>query len=103
MTHLTTRHGKSHAYPYGYPFLNFLRAANADELWSHIDKHDNVVMTISGHIHANWLSIHVNRRSKVWSISTEALAAKGYIRLFDVYEGRIEVYAYSPWTNKKSI
>ena len=25
---------------------------------------------------------------------------RGYIRLFDVYRERIEVYAYSPWTDQ---
>jgi len=32
--------------------------------------------------------------------TTILCSAKGHIRLFDVYEDRIEVYAYSPWTNK---
>ena len=90
-----------HPYLYGYPFLNIMRVSNADEIWSHIDKFENVIMTLSGHIHRNWIRIHINGERKVWSISTEALKEKGYIRLFDVYNDRIEVHAYSPWTNQK--
>jgi len=89
-----------HPYLYGFPFLNIMRTPNADEIWSHIDKHENVIMTLSGHIHRNWIRIHTNGKFKVWAVSTEALMEKGYIRLFDVYEDRIEVYAYSPWTNQ---
>ena len=89
-----------HSYLFGFPFLNILRAPNADEIWTHIDKHDNVIMTLSGHIHQNWVRIHTNGQSKVWSVSTEALMEEGCIRLFDVYEDKIEVHAYSPWTNK---
>lgn len=90
-----------HPYLYGYPFLNIMRAPNADEVWTHIDRFENVIMTLSGHIHQNWIRIHMNGETKVWSISTEALIEKGAIRLFDVYEDRIESHVYSPWTNQE--
>jgi len=89
-----------HPYLFGFPILNLLMVPDADEIWRHIDKHENVIMTLSGHIHQSWVRIHVNGKNKVWSIATEDLMQNGYIRLFDVYEDRIEVYAYSPWANK---
>jgi len=89
-----------HPYLFGYPFLNYMRVSNADEIWSHIQKHKNVIMTLSGHIHQNWINIHINGKNKVWSLSTEALIGRGYVRLFDVYKDRVEAYAYSPWTNE---
>ena len=93
-----------HPYLFG-SFLNFPSpespvVQNIEEVWSHIDKHKNVIMTLSGHIHLNWVHIHVNGKNKIWSISTEALKEKGYIRLFDVYKDKIEVYAYSPWKDQ---
>jgi hypothetical protein len=90
-----------HPYLYGYPFLNIMIAPNADEIWTHIDKFENVIMTLSGHIHRSWIRIHTNGESEVWSISTEALIEKGAIRLFDVYEDSIVSYVYSPWTNQE--
>jgi len=86
-------------------FLNTLSpeiiaVPNSAEVWSYIDKHDKVIMTLSGHIHRNWVNVHVNGESKVWSICTEALSENGYIRLFDIYEDRIEVYGYSSWKDQ---
>jgi len=94
-----------HPYLFG-SFLNYispetLSVPNVEEVWSHIDQHENVIMTLSGHIHRNWVYIHANSKSKVWSISTEALFQKGYIRLFDVYNDKIEVHSYSPWTDQQ--
>jgi hypothetical protein len=56
-------------------------------------------MTLCGHIHFNW--VQIKGMHNVWSISTEALKDRGYVRLFNVYQDRIEIYAYSPWTNQK--
>lgn len=89
-----------HPHLFGLSLLNFLGLPNYEEMWRHIDKHDNVVITLSGHIHLNWVKVRSNGRRDVWAISTEALKDRGYIRLFDVYEDRIEVFAYSPWTNQ---
>jgi len=89
-----------HSNLYGVYLPGFMRVPNADEIWNHIDRHENVILTLSGHSHMNWVRIHVNKGHKVWSISTEALAGKGYIRLFDVYEDRIDVYGYSDWTKQ---
>ena len=57
-------------------------------------------MTLCGHIHFNWLKIHTCGNHQVWSISTEALKDRGYIRIFKVYPEKIEVTAYSPWKEK---
>ena len=96
-----------HAYLYPYSLLNIKRVGslsltvpNAQEVWDHLDRHKNVVMTLSGHLHDNWVRIHINNGHEIWSISSSALKDEGYIRLFDVYEDRIEVRGYSPWTNK---
>ena len=89
-----------HPYLFGSSLPESLVVQNTEEVWSHIDKHKNVIVILSGHIHLNWVHIHVNGKNKVWSISTEALMEEGYIRLFDVYEDKIEVYAYSPWKDQ---
>jgi len=89
-----------HPHLFGLSLLNILGAPNYDEIWSHIDWHGNVVMTLCGHIHRNWVQIHSSGIHETWSISTEALMNRGYIRLFDIYQDRIEVYAYSPWTGQ---
>ena len=81
------------------PILNMMAAPNTDEIWNHIDKHENIILTLNGHMHKNWIIIHNNGSNKVWSISTEALFDKGYTRIFYVYKDRIEATAYSPWTN----
>lgn len=85
-----------HPYLLGIPLLNIMRLPNEEEIWTHINKHKNIIMILSGHTHQNWIRI----LSGVWSISTQALNAEGYIRLFNVYKDRIEAYAHSPWTNK---
>lgn len=89
-----------HPHLFGLSLLNVLGAPNYDQIWRHMDNHDNVVMTLCGHIHRNWVQIHSTGRREIWSISTEALMDRGYIRLFDVYQDRIEVYAYSPFTDQ---
>jgi 3',5'-cyclic AMP phosphodiesterase CpdA len=89
-----------HPHPFGLSLLNILGLPNYEEVWRHIDRHDNVIVTLSGHIHLNWVQVRSNGRRDAWAISTEAMKDKGYIRLFSVYEDRIEVSAYSPWTNQ---
>jgi len=93
-------------HPYLYPYSLFgikntpllpLTVPNAEEVWDHINKHRNVILTLSGHVHNNWVRIRVANNHEVWSICTENLANRGYVRLFDVYTDRIEVYAYSSW------
>ncbi len=85
---------------FGLSVLNILGAPNYAEIWNHISKHKNVVIVLSGHIHMNWVRTYNIGEGDVWAISTEAVTDKGYIRLFDVYKDKIEVYAYSPWTNQ---
>lgn len=89
-----------HPHLFGPAFLNIQGAPNYEEVWNHIENHDNVIMTLCGHIHLNWVQIHADEERQVWSVSTEALKDRGYIRLFNVYEDRIEVHAYSPWANQ---
>ena len=90
-----------HPYLSELPILNLYKLPNSDEFWRHIDKHDNVIIILSGHIHRNWVLIHLNKNGRVWSISTENLSEKGYIRLFQVYSDKIIVYGFSPITNQK--
>lgn len=86
---------------FGLPILtNIVGTPNEAEIWTHLDKHENVIMILSGHAHYNWIRVRDNGKKEVWCISTEWLNAEGYVRLFDVYEDRIEVYAYSPWKGK---
>ena len=86
---------------FGLPILtNIVGTPNEAEIWTHIDKHENVIMILSGHAHYNWIRVRDNGKEEVWCMSTEWLNAEGYVRLFDVYEDRIEVYAYSPWKGK---
>ena len=89
-----------HPHLFGLSLLNIFGLPNYEEVWRHIDRHDNVIITLSGHIHLNWVQVRSSGRREVWAISTEALKDRGYIRLFSVYEDRIEVSAYSPWTNQ---
>jgi 3',5'-cyclic AMP phosphodiesterase CpdA len=90
-----------HPHLFGMSLFNIFGTPNYEEIWSHIDKHDNVIMTLCGHIHFNW--VQIKGMHNVWSISTEALKDRGYIRLFNVYQDRIEIYAYSPWINQEFI
>jgi 3',5'-cyclic AMP phosphodiesterase CpdA len=83
-----------------FPLFTDLSASNAGEIWNHITQHENVILTLSGHVHLSLVRIHSNQNNKVWALSTEALMGTGYIRLFDVYQDRIEVYAYSAWESK---
>jgi hypothetical protein len=46
------------------------------------------------------VQIYVSREKKIWLTSAAPLEREGYVRLFDVYEDRIEVYAFSPLTGK---
>jgi len=89
-----------HTHLFGLSSVNILGVPNYAELWYHINMHENAIMTLSGHIHLNWIQIRSHDEHQVWSISTEALKDKGYIRLFKVYKDRVEVHAYSPWTNQ---
>ena len=96
-----------HAYLYPYSLLNLekinslpLTVPNAKEVWDHLNRHENVAMTLSGHLHDNWVRINTNNGHEAWCISSSALKDEGYVRLFDVYEDRIEVRGYSPWTNE---
>jgi hypothetical protein len=83
-----------------FPFIDGLSASNAGEIWDHVTQHGNVLMTLSGHVHLSWVRVHSSQDNGVWALSTEALMYRGYIRLFDVYQDRIEVYTYSAWENK---
>jgi len=86
---------------FGLPLItNIVGTPNEAEIWTHIDKHENVIMILSGHMHRNWIRVRDNGKKEVWCISTEWLNAEGYVRLFDVYKDRIEVYAYSPLKGK---
>jgi hypothetical protein len=86
---------------FGLPLItNMVGTPNEAEIWTHIDKHENVIMILSGHAHHNWIRVQDNGKNEAWCISTEWLNAEGYIRLFDVYEDRIEVYTYSSWERK---
>ncbi|MDH5686703.1 MAG: metallophosphoesterase [Candidatus Bathyarchaeota archaeon] len=89
-----------HPHLFGLSMLNIFGAPNYEEIWAHIGKHENVIMTLCGHLHFNWVQIRDLGEQQVWSISTEALVDKGYIRLFNVYRDRIEVHAYSPWAKQ---
>ena len=82
-----------------FPLLADLSASDAGEIWNHLIQHDNVIMTLSGHVHLCWVRVN-NNQNKIWALSTEALIYRGYIRFFDFYQDRIEVYAYSAWENK---
>jgi len=89
----------------GIPLLDIVReemssVRNSEEIWKRIEQHQNVIMVLNGHTHLSWVTILNTGKGKVWSISTKALSEEGYIRLFDVYEDRIEVYAHSPRTNR---
>jgi hypothetical protein len=90
-----------HSTLFGLPIItNIVGTPNEAEIWTHIDKYENIIMILSGHAHYNWIRVQDNGKKEVWCISTEWLNAEGYTRLFDVYEDRIEVYAYSPWKGK---
>jgi predicted phosphodiesterase len=86
---------------FGLPIItNVVGTPNEAEIWTYIKKHENVIMILSGHAHYNWIRVRDNGKKEVWCISTEWLNAEGYVRLFDVYGDRIEVYAYSSWKGK---
>ena len=87
-------------YPSGLLDIRWGMVPNAQEVWSHLDRHDNLILTLSGHLHHNWVRIHVHNQHKIWSICTAALKDEGYVRLFDVYEDRIEVRGHSAWTKR---
>ena len=83
-----------------FPFVYGLSASNAGEIWNRLIQHENVILTLSGHVHLSWVRVKANQDNGVWALSTEALLYRGYVRLFDVYEDRLEVSAYSAWENK---
>jgi predicted phosphodiesterase len=90
-----------HSTMFGLPSIfNVAGTPNEAEIWTYIDKHENVFMILSGHLHSNWVRVRDNGKNEVWCVSTQSLNSEGYVRLFDVYEDRIEVYAYSSWEKK---
>jgi len=69
----------------------------------HVTQHGNVIMTLSGHVQ---LKLDTrSQQSGKWCMGVKhrSLMYRGYIRLFDVYQDRIEVYTYSAWENKSYI